>query len=399
MINKTKRLIMENCNQFSLKNVFRIAFVLFITFGSFSQNEDYTINNEIVKLLPDNVEIVALGDPTHQESTITSFRIDLIKKLVKEKGFQAIAIEGNLFEFYQAHQLFLKDGDIAHYENAMYSRLNAFEMESLYEFVESENKNGNPVYLIGFDSRFSGVTFVSQTAKLLKKREILKEDELIDFIKFLNKASVENIRAIFRNDKKVKRKVLYYIEKILNEYSAENIEDSIFFQTLKNLQFRFEENGIAAKDDLEMADNVLFLQRTLSIDKLILFGSSSHFLKNPGSIQTDYFENHSSTTLGNELKKNIGDKYYYIAYSGLSGKSPKVISNMSNELRAPIENSIENQFHCKNEVACYVNEQTLPILENISCRFLGHSFVSLELWNVIDGLVLLHNIEPFKIKK
>ena len=50
-----------------IKDILRIVFVLLVTFDLFSQNVNYSINNEIVSLLPDSVKIVALGDPTHQE--------------------------------------------------------------------------------------------------------------------------------------------------------------------------------------------------------------------------------------------------------------------------------------------------------------------------------------------
>lgn len=74
-----------------------------------------------------------------------------------------------------------------------------------------------------------------------------------------------------------------------------------------------------AKEDTMMADNVKFLLRSFPNSKNILFDSSTHHLKNPEGIQEDYCQNQSGKTLGSLLKDSLGDDYYYIAYSSLSG--------------------------------------------------------------------------------
>lgn len=58
-----------------------ISFFIFTNNIITAQNDNYKINELIVNYLPDNVNILGLGDPTHQESTITKHRIDLIKKI------------------------------------------------------------------------------------------------------------------------------------------------------------------------------------------------------------------------------------------------------------------------------------------------------------------------------
>ena len=55
--------------------LFSISFVL-------GQEVDFKVNDVIINSLPNNTSIVGLGDPTHQESTITKYRIDLIKKSI-----------------------------------------------------------------------------------------------------------------------------------------------------------------------------------------------------------------------------------------------------------------------------------------------------------------------------
>jgi len=57
-----------------------LSFLFFVTNFITAQENDFKVNDLIVEQLPKNVSIVGLGDPTHQESTITKYRIDLIKK-------------------------------------------------------------------------------------------------------------------------------------------------------------------------------------------------------------------------------------------------------------------------------------------------------------------------------
>lgn len=93
-----------------------MCFFLLEISAFFCQEKNDAINTTIVNSLPENVSIVGLGDPTHQESTITKYRIDLIKKLVTKKEFKVIAIEGNIYELYKAHQRFLQDKGIFYYD-------------------------------------------------------------------------------------------------------------------------------------------------------------------------------------------------------------------------------------------------------------------------------------------
>ncbi|SDH55177.1 hypothetical protein SAMN05421818_106102 [Myroides phaeus] len=108
--------------------------------------------------VPLETRVLALGDPTHQESTITKYRIALIKQLVLEEGYKIIALEGNLYELYSAYQAFLSTEDVSLYDRAMYSQLNATEMDELYYFVQQQNEQGNKVKLVGFDGALSGTT-------------------------------------------------------------------------------------------------------------------------------------------------------------------------------------------------------------------------------------------------
>ncbi len=213
-----------------MKKICLLALLLTLSSVGFTQNLDFTINEKIIASLPEEARIIGLGDPTHQERTITNYRIDLIKKLVTEKGFGVITIEGNLYELYKAHQDYLQNKDYSSYERAMYGHLNATEMESLYDFVYEENQKGNPLLITGFDVNFSGSTFPRRIEQDLKPLTMISKKEKKDFVKTLKTASIVNLKALFKNDRKVKKKIVSYSNKILATYSPKSRDDYFFQQ-------------------------------------------------------------------------------------------------------------------------------------------------------------------------
>ncbi|NHN27528.1 erythromycin esterase family protein [Flavobacterium jejuense] len=372
----------------------------------FSQEKSYEINNTIVNSIPENVTIVGLGDPTHQESTITKYRIDLIKKMVKEKEFKVIAIEGNMYEFYKAHQLFIKDKDISHYEKAMYRMLNAKEMEELYSFIYTENKKGNELQFIGFDPAFSGVSFAQNIAEDLEGITSLSQEEKDDFIKYIKKANIVSLKALFRNNKKVKEKIVFYSEKILATFNPKTQNDYFFSEALKNMIFLFTNDPEivtygANKRDIGMALNVDFIQSQFPNEKIILFGSSTHLLKNPNAIEGAFFQN-NRITFGHKLSEKFKSNYFYIAYTALSGTKYNYLNkNKPKHIPEAAENSIEYKINQEFKApAVYITKETdYPMDKVLASRFMGHSFLTLQLWEVMDALVLIKEVESFEIKK
>lgn len=382
-----------------IKIYISLFLITLISNSTYAQNNISELNNIILSKLPENINIIGLGDPTHQESTITKYRIDLIKKLVEDKKFKIIAIEGNIYELYKAYQKFIQNNDISYLENAMYSQLNIAEMEELYQYVYEKNKKGDSIIITGFDPVFSGNTFVQNIENDLKNIDFLSEKEKQDFINELEKATIVNLKAVFRNNKKVRSKIVHYSKLILNKFSPKSKSDYFFEQALQNIVFLYDSNqneNSSNLRDMAMSNNISFLTKLYPNQKIILFGSSTHLLKNPTEINSNFFQNNRKT-LGDLLNQNYNDKYYFIAYSGISGEK----SNMFNKPKEIIEldeNSIEYKYKDVTS-SIFLNKSIISPEENIYCRFLGHSFLDINIWKVMDGLILIKNIEPAKIKK
>lgn len=382
-----------------MKVSFLFLCLTFWTQFAVSQSTSTSINDKIANNLPESVEIIALGDATHQERTAITSRIDLIKKLVTTKGFSIIAIEGNFLELYEAHKEFIQKNDYSLYEKAMYRMLNSTEMEQLYTFLYEENKKGNTVKIVGFDPAFSGTTYSKRVEDYLQKVPILSHEEQSDFIKYLDKANVTNLTALFRNNKKVKSKILEYSAKIIDDMDPKNEGNYFFLQAMNNLQFLYSKNDLKDKRDIAMAHNVAFLQRTFPNEKILLFGSNTHFIKKPKKIEDAFYQHQRTTTLGNELDKKLGANYYYIAYSSVSGYRFNTYNQKKPILlKEPSVSSIEYKFINNDANAIFVTQETLPLEAPIESTFIGHSPLKLNLWDVMDGMILLKDTKPTAIK-
>lgn len=382
-----------------MRNVIFLLLVFILGNSFYAQENIISKTNEIVLAnIPNNIKIIGLGDPTHQESTITKYRIDLIKKLVEQRNFKVIALEGNMYQLYNAYLKFIQSNDISYIEEAMYSQLNFAEMEELYKYVYEKNKNGERIVLTGFDSAFSSQTYAENVREQLHTNTILTDEEKDDFVEQLHKASISNLNALFRNNKKVKTKILFYSNKILNDFSPVTDSDYFFENALQNLVFvmnnEMNENSSNIRD-MGMAANILFLEKQFPDQNIILFGSSTHLLKNPKKINTFFFKN-DRLTLGDFLDKHYKNNYYFLAYSAISGEKWNVL-NKSNKLPELDVNSIEYNFK-DIDSAVFVNEKSINVSITY-CRFLGHNFVELDIWKVMDGLVLIDNVTTVTIKK
>ncbi len=376
-----------------------LTFLFFVTNLVAAQENDFKVNDLIVEQLPNNVSIVGLGDPTHQESTITKYRIDLIKKLIEEKQFKIIAIEGNMYGLYKGFQRFMEDKKTSHIEKAMYRQLNLPEMDELYQYVYDRNKKGDSIMIVGFDWTFQNEIFVEYFKEDLKNVNVLTDEEKQDFFVTLTKASDTSLTALFRNNKKVSSKIVHYSNKILSDFTPKTESDYFLQQTLESFVFRItdENNGKnpITHRDLGMARNIAFLKERYK-SNIILFGSSSHLLKESKGVYDEYRQN--NRICGDILNDQYKDEYYYLAYSAISGKKFNGYSPFKDTKDLPdlSSNSVEYEF--KNaELPVFLNKSIYK-KDKVYSRFLGYQFVEIDIWKVMDGLVLIDNVSPSKWK-
>lgn len=376
-----------------------LSFLIFVTNLVAAQENDFKVNDLIVDQLPKDVSIIGLGDPTHQESTITKYRIDLIKKLIEEKQFKIIAIEGNMYGLYKGFQRFMKDKKTSHIENAMYRQLNLPEMDELYQYVYERNQKGDSIMIVGFDCTFQNEIFVEYFKEDLKNVNVLTDEEKQDFFITLTKASDTSLKVLFKNREKIISKIVHYSNKILSDFTPKTESDYFLQQTLESFVFRItdENNGKnpITHRDIGMARNIAFLKERYK-SNIILFGSSTHLLKESKGVYDEYRQN--NRICGDILNETYQNEYYYLAYSAISGKKFNGYSPFKDTKNLPelSPNSVEYEFQ-NADLPIFLNKSSYK-KNTVYSRFMGYQFVELNIWNVMDGLVLIDNVLPSKWK-
>ncbi len=408
------------------KNKFLVAlffyFIFLFSFLSFdlkAQSND-SINDIITARLRRNVEILALGDPTHREGTITKHRIDLIKKLALQRDFKIIAFESNIFDMYKAYQKFLETGENKDLFDGMYGIFPCQELVELFDFVKQQNTKGDSIIITGFDTTFSGeVTFenlknsiddyLSRNPELKK---MISEEEKMSYYESLYPITHSGISNLFVNKEKIKQTLLPYTELILSFIEStkeQNSEEDIFLaQSLKNiLQLHPADKKVSFEESINlrdkyMLDNMEFLREHYPNQRIILFGSTTHFYKDTKSIDGSFFQK-DRMSFGQHLTKTFKDKYFFIAYSALSGTRKGAF--MTRKIKETTINGIEsvncsafvtprgNNFFVNFSVV--LNYPTCVIQEKTESRIMAHQYLNMQIDKVCDAIIFLENCIPY----
>lgn len=411
-------------NKFKISSVLSILFFVFLIIYSFdtakAQIND-SINDIITLNLNEEVEILALGDPTHREGTITTHRIDLIKKLAKQRDFKVIAFESNIFDMYIAYQKFLKTGGNKDLFDGMYPIFVCKELIELFDFVKEQNAKGDSIIIAGFDTTFSGVKtfdnlknsiddYFRRNPQLQTK---FSEEEKTAYYKSLYPLTHTGLSNLFVNRDKIYETLLPYTKLILSFMQStkeQNKEEDIFLeQALTNvLQLRSADKKVSFEDpynirDKYMLDNMEFLREQYPNQKIILFGSTTHFYKDAKSIDGEFFQK-DRMCFGGHLNKKFKDKYFFIAYSALSGSRKGAFA--TRQIKAPEANTLENTAQDYNPIvtgernqllnfSLLLNYPTTTFEDKINCRMMGHDYDKMKIEKVCDAIILIDDCKPY----
>jgi len=383
---------------------FTMCFIL-STGSSFSQE----LTKEDNALLFNDIgqkQIVALGDATHTDYTASKFRVDLIKELVEKHNFSIIGIESNLFEVYKAFEAFKTNGNIADMNNSLYPVIKNNELDKLFFFLKEQSEKGNNVRVLGFDPNFSGEnryeTFMEGIQQNLDNTQMeCKDISFVDFSKHFKKLIPTNLKALLRT-KKDYRIVHDYLTCYLDNVSTTD-ENEYFNKTIYNIKTslgnKLEKKNSKGKTngnkrDSVMFSNIVYLKNKYPNEKMILFGSSTHFIKSPETINSKFMQN-DRVTLGKRLHDKFQEDYFFIAYTGISGNT-RGFHGKKKKLKELIPNSIENTVNEKYDSKIEImylskNRDKAMFDEAIYSRIMGNTFLEMEISSTLDGLFFIRN--------
>ena len=384
---------------------FTMCFVL-STNPSFSQEltkeDNYLLFSDIGQK-----QIVALGDATHTDYTATKFRVDLIKELVEKYNFSIIGIESNLFEVYKAFEAFKNNGNITEMNRSLYYVVRSNELDKLFFFLKEQNEKGNNVKVYGFDPNLSGddsyKIFTEGIQQNLNNTEMkCKDISFEDFSKHFKRLLPTNLKALLRT-KKDYRIVHDYLTCYLDNVSATN-DNEYFNNYLLNIKTSLGKKLECKKSNINkshilrdslMFENIVYLRNKYPNEKMILFGSSTHFQRNVKATNSKFAQNSGWINLGERLSKEFHEDYFFIAYTGISGNT-RGFYGKKQKLKKLIPNSIEKmvdeKYDSNIEIMYLSKNRDKSMFDNaVYSRFKGNTFYEINLSSTVDGLFFIRN--------
>lgn len=406
--------------------------IIILNFASIILSAQTSSNLEDLSPLK-NATIVLLGEQTHFDGAVIDKKVQLIKQLHQQLGFNIVAFESGLYDNYKAQQLYqTKKESIAIFNQSIFAMVTeTAAFKDLLDYIELHPE----MKILGFDNQESSLFkeyFIPDLKKLLSKNSIsLPNDVYViiektmifrDLNKYVNnkKDSLE-LYQTFNN-------INSQIEKIKNKDLDAQMIQQTFKSAVSDIDFELkmaqkEKIKIQNPRDKQMAENLIFLQQQFPNEKIIGWGASYHFANNINEFEytattEDYIKqlnkqteglttlNYSTLeeqissikelsyaiTMGKLLKKHYQDKIYSIAFTSYNGTYYGK-NNTELTVLEPPKNSIEELHHSKNSVASLVDKSSFP-KERFYVSALGYLPLYAN-WNTIfDGIYYIPTMYP-----
>jgi erythromycin esterase-like protein len=432
-----------------MKNYFLTALaLLFLSNLGFSQEadlseltiislEDKTSQNpydlESLRELIADMRIVLLGEQTHGDGATFDAKVELIKFLHDELGFDIVAFESPFYALYKANKLSenIKNNHDLLNESVFGTWSNTKQFQQLLEYKASTIDTKNPLEFAGFDLQEWGLFeehYFEDVKSLFKRNHLVLEDSTIEILKETILGGSDYIAT------NVTDSINFYnaYEQVMSGFkqcNQKNEEVQILRQTLVNklAEVEYGTDVIKGKEevvqnprDLQMAKNLIFLAELYPDKKIIGWGASYHFANEVNryknteltsnamkqmafeqGMKQEEIEQHNfnlddnmggAIPMGQILKNYFGDQLYSVAFSSFEGKYA-IVGSESHEMITPPDGSIEYEINSAHYNYAFVDYHQLDTGYFYSSA-LGYLPVFAPWKDVFDGLFFSKTCYP-----
>ena len=254
--------------------------------------------------VPDEVQIVALGEATHGNKEFQQLRLDVLQVLVEKYGVRAFALEGD-FGGCEAINRYIhgEGGTAAEALSATgFAIYRTEEMENLVEWMRDYNASatqGDDLRFYGFDMEQRAYTY-RYLLEALQKANI----DTADFEKMWN--SEANTYA----DGYTVEQRTQIITAVKNQLSPDDAQAihfaDILLQNIELGKYIDDSAELNAQRDRMMAENTLWIlqqEQARGNSRILISGHNNHIMQ---------CENAGTPVLGSLLAENLGDGYFAI---------------------------------------------------------------------------------------
>ena len=254
--------------------------------------------------VPDEAQIVALGEATHGNKEFQQLRLDVLQVLVEKYGVRAFALEGD-FGGCEAINRYIhgEGGTAAEALSATgFAIYRTEEMENLVEWMRDYNASaaqGDDLRFYGFDMQRRAYSY-HYLLEALQKANI----DTADFEKLWSSEADDYADGCTAEQR---TQIITAVKNQLLPEDAQAIHFAdILLQNIELGKYIDDSDELNAQRDRMMAENTLWIlqqERARGNSRILISGHNNHIMQ---------CENAGTPVLGSLLAENLGDGYFAI---------------------------------------------------------------------------------------
>ena len=254
--------------------------------------------------VPDEAQIVALGEATHGNKEFQQLRLDVFQVLIEKYGVRAFALEGD-FGGCEAINRYIHgaDGTAAEALSATgFAIYRTEEMENLVEWMRNYNASaaqGDDLRFYGFDMQRRAYSY-HFLLEALQKANI----DTADFEKLWNSEADDYADGYTAEQR---TQIITAVKEQLPPDDVQAIHCAdILLQNLELGKYIDDSGELNAQRDRMMAENTLWIlqqEQARGNSRILISGHNNHIMQ---------CENAGTPVLGSLLAENLGDGYFAI---------------------------------------------------------------------------------------
>jgi erythromycin esterase len=241
-------------------------------------------------------DLIALGEVTHGTVEVFDYKDRLIRYLVSNLGYKAIAFESDFLAMENINSYILGKVDTIHYVSGTAVLMSNGPLIKWLRSYNLSKPDKDKVQVFGVESR--GYTNIF--------------NKLITVIPQLDNADKDSMQAYLAKpfNSRVTKDELNEFKAILAKLQNMQLSEANT-QYVQMLSQLISYNNNRAIRDAYMANNVTWIKERVQNNKLILWAHNGHLVKE--------VLNKNSLTMGSHLAKKYGSRYYVIGTDFNSG--------------------------------------------------------------------------------